>query len=254
MNLSVFTSIARLILCGVCVCTCTLTARASQITVLPPHSTVAGETMSEWTAYFWQWAYSFSVPHDPFSDPTGAVYSNQAGPVCAIGSTVATQISVPDGCFILIPLVAAEVSQAELGFNNTAADLFNAAQNNANLIDSLFATLDGSAVSNLFAYREVSPVFQFVGAPNNFFVQYGGPVGPSGLAVSDGYFLMLAPPSPGTHLLSCGGTLSAFDYSASTTLQLDVVVPEPGTLGLIALGLASLLKLRTWKRGRASIP
>ena len=51
-------------------------ARA-QLTVLPPHSTVAGEPLGHWTAYFWQWAYSFSMPHDPFSDPAGAVYASQ---------------------------------------------------------------------------------------------------------------------------------------------------------------------------------
>ena len=84
--------------------------------------------------------------------------------------------------------MSAEVSQAELGADKTEAELRQAAKNNAGLMDRLEVKIDGVPVPNLFSYRETSPVFQFVGAPDNFFVQFGGPVGPWGLAVVDGYY------------------------------------------------------------------
>ncbi len=223
----------------------------AQLTVLPPHSIVEGEPLGDWTAYFWQWAYSFSMPNDPFSDPAGAVYASQVGNVCYLGKTVARAITLHEGCAILVPLVGVELSQAELGAGQTEADLRAAAAATADQIDGLQLLLDGAAVPNLFDHREVSPAFQFVGARDNYLTLFGGPVGASGLAVSDGYFVMLAPPPPGTYTITFGGSLSSLDYSASSTLRLTIAaIPEPGTLALTVGGLAGLLVTARARRRR----
>jgi hypothetical protein len=109
--------------------------------------------------------------------------------------------------------------------------------------------LDGVPVSNIFSYREVSPDFQFVGAPNNVFEQFGVPVvGPSGIAVSDGYFLMLAPPSLGTHVLEFGGGVSSLGFSTEVA-DIITVIPEPVTVALTVAGLLFLMGgLRCVKR------
>jgi hypothetical protein len=214
------------------------------VVVLPPHSVVAGKTAGEWSADWWQWALGFSTPGDPFTDPTGASANlNQSGPVFFLAGTAGgaedRSFTAPAGKYLLAPLLVGELSQLEIGFDKTAAEVRQAAKDQADLIDELHATFDGAPVSSLFDYREVSPDFTFVAAPGN---PIGVPAGDSGIAVADGYFLMLAPLSPGTHVLNFGGGISSFDFSIDVT---DTIasVPEPATLVLFIAGVAAMLAL-----------
>lgn len=217
-------------------CSCLLISISlhAQVTVLPPHSIIEGDSMGEWTTYFWQWGYSFSVPNDPFSDSTGAAYNTQTGPVFYLGRAATDQLTIQAGKYVFIPLVGVELSQAELGFNQTVPQLRQAAAANVNLIDNLYLTIDNVVIPNLFSYREISPVFNFVGAPDNYFVQFGGPVGPSGKAVSDGYYVMLNPLPPGIHTVQFGGTISAFNYEANSNITLTVITNNISTSPLSA--------------------
>ncbi len=182
--------------------------------IYAPHSTVKGKTIGEWTGDWWKWALSFSAPNDPFGDPSGAKAGlHQKGPVFFVGAPVN---SVANGSFdvpgdepILVSVVDGELSQHEIGFDKTAAQVAQAASEQLDAVDiSLFhASIDGQAVSNLALYREVSPVFHFVAAADN---PIGVPQGKSGIAVADGYFIMLKPLGPGHHVLSFGGTVPAF--------------------------------------------
>src|SRR5262249_6924837 len=150
---------------------------------------------------------------DPFTDTTGQYANvNQSGPVFFLagsdGGSMIRHFHVPAHPYILVPLLVGELSQLELGFDKTAAYIRQAAQQQANQIDSLHATLDGVPVAqtNLFAHRETSPDFNFNAVFNN---QVGiNAVGFSGIAVADGYFLMLAPLMPGTHTLNYGGGIT----------------------------------------------
>ena len=153
---------------------------------------------------------------------------NQSGPVFFLAGspsgTRSRRFEVPTNTYVLVPLRVGEWSQLELGFNKTAAEIRQAAQQQADQINSLHATLDGVPIpqATLFTHREVSPDFNFVAAFNN---QVGiNGVGPSGIAVADGYFLMIAPLPAGIHVLTYGGGI--FGNSISETDTITVGAPK----------------------------
>jgi hypothetical protein len=202
------------------------------VVVEPTGATVAGKTIGEWSALWWQWAAALAPPGDPFTDTTGAFAEvNQAGPVFFLagspGGSNRRQFEVPTNTCLLVPLLASEWSQLELGFDQTATQIRQAAQQLANKINSLHATLDGTAIAQatLLAHRETSPDFSFVAAANNPVGILA--VGNSGIAVADGYFLMLDPLPPGTHVLKYGGGMSAYGVSLDETDTITVTAPLP---------------------------
>ena len=224
--------------------------------VLPPGSTVAGRTIGEYTADWWRWALSFTAPNDPFTDPTGALANlNQSGPVFFVAGTTGgaaeRTFTVPAGTHLLVPLLVGELSQLEIGFDQTPVQVRQAAREQADQIDSLLAFLNGVAVPDLFSHREVSPDFTFVAAPGN---PIDVPAGFSGVAVADGYWLMLTPLEPGERLdLRFGGAASAFGFSVDVTAHITgVAVPEPSGLALAGVGAFGLLGYVWQRRKRAS--
>lgn len=195
--------------------------------VYAPHSEVHGKTMGQWTADWWKWATSFSVPNDPFTDATGANANlKQKGSVFFLAANAAApterSFTVPGNKSLLIPLVSAELSQVEVGFDQTPAQVRQAAHDQALLIDNLHLSIDGVPVQNLFSFEEVSPYFHFVAAPDNII---GVPAGNSGVAVADGYFVMLKPLGPGQHVINFGGGISQYDFFINDT---DHIAITPG--------------------------
>jgi hypothetical protein len=190
---------------------------------------VAGNTIAEWSSNWWLWAAPLAPPGDPFTDITGQFATvNQSGPVFFLAGSPngpnARQFEVPTNTYLLIPLLVGELSQLELGFDKTAVEIRPAAQQQANQIDSLHATLDGNNISQdiLFLHREVSPDFNFTAVANNSF---GIPPGESGIAVADGYFLMVDPLPLGIHVLNYGGGVSALGIYVDETDTISIGGP-----------------------------
>ena len=207
-----------------------LTNTNTAVVVELPDATVAGKTIGEWTTKWWRWGLALAPPGDPFTDLYGQHANvNQSGPVFFMagspGGSRSRQFEVPTNTYLLVPLLVGELSQLELGFDKTAAQIRQAAQQQADQIDSLHATLDGVPIpqTTLFAHREVSPDFDFVAVFNN---QLGVPPGASGIAVADGYFLMLDPLPPGIHVVAYGGGSSALGISISETDTITVGAPK----------------------------
>lgn len=187
----------------------------ADVVLEPPGATVAGKTIGEWSTNWWQWAAPLAPPGDPFTDRTGEFADvHQSGPVFLLagspGDTRARRFEVPPDTYVLLPLLVGEVSQLEAGFDKTEDQLRQAAQQQATTyIDSLHATLDGVSIpsATLFTHLETSPAFSFVGVSGNL---VNVPAGYSGMAVASGYFLMLSPLTPGTHVLNYGGGISLY--------------------------------------------
>ncbi len=225
-------------------------AAEAAVTALPPHSAdVAGKSIGEWTNAWWQWAFSLGAINNPFKEDSQAAADNgQAGPVFFLagtaGGTVRRNFNVPADKYLLVPLLNYECSSLE-GNGTTEPALRTCANYGIDLVDSLTAT--GIAnVSNTFSslstFREETPLgttFSFDVVPGNAF---GVPPGKANDAVADGYWLMLAPVGIGqeTIRISYGGGLSEFDFS--TLVELNV--PEPASLALVAAGLICLAGMR----------
>ena len=90
----------------------------------------------------------------------------------------------------------------------------------------------------LFTHRETSPDFGFIAVANNQVGIFAA--GDSGIAVADGYFLMLDPLPPGTHTLNYGGGITG-----SLIDETDYVYVSPPPIPLNFQRLNNALVL-TW--------
>jgi len=220
-------------------------AADAAVTALAPQSVVAGKTIGEWTAAWWQWAFSLGTTNNPFTNGSQAAADNgQAGPVYFLagtaGGTVTRSFNVPADKYLLMPMVNAECSDLERNGNNDA-DLRACVSGLIDLVDGLTANgivFSGSADD----YRESSPgTFSFTAVPGNAF---GIGPGTASMAVADGYYMMLAPVGfGGPQTIEYGGKVSAFQFETLVTLNLNGV-PEPGSLILAAAGMLGIAAMR----------
>lgn len=184
--------------------------------VMPVTSKQNGVSYGEWSGRHWQWLFSMPGDEHPLAD-TAPAETNQSGTVWFLGGTftftnvegvvVGTAnrtITVPKGTSLFFPILDGEASDIE-GNGETEAELRAAAQSLADLIDpdNLFLDIDGKPVTNLDKYRVQSPLFTIAPLPEGNVLLV--PAGTTGIAVSDGYFVMLKPMSVGTHTLHFGG-------------------------------------------------
>jgi hypothetical protein len=177
--------------------------------VFPPDSIVFGMTYGEWSAVWWQWAFSIPVPTNPTYDTTGQNCGvKQSQPVfflagSATGAPVTRACTVPSTTPLFFPMTNVECSNVEAPpfFGATDAARLACAQGFIDDIgiSTLKATIDGVDVKSLKHFRVASPPFDFrEPAQNNIF---GLPGVTSGRSESDGYWLMLMPLSSGNHTL-----------------------------------------------------
>lgn len=191
-------------------------AQSVNSAVYPPGNSVSGLTYGEWSESWWQWLLSIptgpGTDQNPQDDATGQFCStNQAGPVWFLagsgsGQPVIRSCTIPSATSIFFPLVNLECStQDQPPFHcNDAASCRRCAVTISSGIGpgSLNASLDGQPLLNgVQAFRTQSPFFSFTTPTSNILGSGGGP----GMSVSDGYWLMLRPLSPGKHTIKFGG-------------------------------------------------
>ena len=199
--------------------------------IFPVGSNPYGLSYGEWSARWWQWAFSFTVDAHPLLETAGCD-AGQTGPVWFLGgsfvnTTVVRDCTVPAGKSIFLPVLNTECSTIEpppfFGSNEDELRACAAAVTNT----GMFATVDGVAVENLPSYRVQSPLYEFSSPDGGLF---GGPVS-GAQSISDGVWLMIAPLSAGTHTIHFGGTQVVADFPA---LTLDVtyhLTVQPGRGG-----------------------
>ncbi|MCW5982252.1 MAG: hypothetical protein KIT09_29465 [Bryobacteraceae bacterium] len=177
--------------------------------IYPPDSTPNGNTYGEWSALWWRWFLSIDADEHPALG--GDCATGQLGSVWylatvpSVGAPRLVNCTIPSGKLLLIPLINVECSNVEPTpfYGESAEDRQKCANALMDRAASLAAWVDGKHVSNIKNFRFTSPNFSFVPHPNNLF----GIEASTGEAVGDGYYLMLAPMSPGTHTIRVMGSL-----------------------------------------------
>ncbi|HEX2914695.1 MAG TPA: hypothetical protein VH186_28095 [Chloroflexia bacterium] len=199
--------------------------------VLPPQSSAFGKTYGEWSAMWWQWAFSIPVPDNPLLDQTGEKCGvGQSGKVWFLVGTFVNTLTptgdtlgqatrnctIPAGKAIFFPILNAEWD--EIGQNPplTVEQLRQLAADAMDTTKNLSASVDGHSIrltdnNGKQIYRVTSPVFSFTLPEDNI---YGQPAGDYYPVVGDGVYLMLAPLSVGTHTIHFHGESSLPDGSS----------------------------------------
>jgi hypothetical protein len=224
-------------------------AQAAGSTVLDPGSTQFGKTYAQWSAAWWQWALSIPVHAPPFSTTVNHPLVDLKGPQCGEGqsgpvwylggaffqsgtpsqTTITRNCSVPSSKALFFPPLNIECSVLEGAANgcpgNTEAqlraDIAPAIAGAANLA----ADLDGNSIPIGPSFRTKSPVFSFSLPPDDILSFIGeGPFQPGTYspAVGDGYYVMLAPLSAGSHTVHFHGEITSFNFSLDVTYKLTV--------------------------------
>jgi hypothetical protein len=218
-----------------------------------PDAVVNDQSMPQWAANWWTKVVETPVHNpdgsfqNPVLDPTGAEAAlGNAGNVFYLfgnfsGGNTSRTATLPAGTPIFVPLVSIEFSNYDtaapdgtLPGNYTAAQLAEMASQSAAPDAGLHLSVDGKALPNASAYREVSPTFSYVlPATDNidqFFFGQNNLQGPVSPAVADGYYVMLQPLLPGQHTIEFGGTIppntpltGASPFTLDVTYTVNVV-------------------------------
>jgi hypothetical protein len=214
------------------------TVHNNAASALPVQSRPYGMTYGEWSARWWQWAFSLPNSGTPLFG-TADCRAGQSGHVWflaghAVGEPgPSPNCTVPAGTALFVSVINGECSNLE-GSGTTEGELRACADFIGTLIDpnTLSASLDGQSITGLSHYLVESPFFSFGPLPADNLITYfcvdqgegcpAAPAGSTGVAVGTGVYLMLNPLSVGTHTLKFHGEIPAANYVIDTTYYLTV--------------------------------
>ncbi len=184
---------------------------SNEIELFGTVSSPYGLTYGEWTARWWQWAYSIPRQVHPAYDDSGKYCAEgQGGPVWFLAGTyehpAERYCTIPAGKAILLPILNSECSYAEFPSLDSEGELRQCAKQMQDSVVHLEASIDGVSISGLGQYRLQSLLFNFTLSENNIL---GLPVNTTTEAVSDGNWLFLKPPPIGKHVIYFKGGLEA---------------------------------------------
>lgn len=205
--------------------------------VLDVDSKHYGKTYGEWSAAWWQWAFSIPTSKNPLVDSDGSNAANgQQGPVwflagklCVTGgepcgtitdpATANRVVDVPAGKALFFPILNAEWDNlgADEPLNET--ELRDIVKAQMDMGENMVAEVDGVPINGLDSvlttqYRVTSPVFNYHIPEDNTYSLFGYNYPKQTIkgAVADGVFLMLAPLPKGTHTIHFKGNFGTFFY------------------------------------------
>jgi hypothetical protein len=195
----------------------------SGLSVFPPDSRPYGLTYGEWTAKWWQWAFSMPEELNPLVDDTGRnCANNQTGPVWFLagtgGGAVTRECTISSDKGILIPIINIACDSATEPTLDTEEELRSCAKADQDLVIAKQITVDGVNIGNLDSHRFQSPLFNLTFPENNI----AGVPPQTAKAVSDGFWILLEPLSPGSHEIHFKGALGDPTAVGITNFALDV--------------------------------
>lgn len=210
--------------------------------VIDGDQTFRGLTYGQWSARWWQWAFSIPVDGHPLFD-TADCRAGQSGHVWFLGASfiasepapgrflasATRKCTVPVGVALFFPVLNSEASTAE-GNGTTDNQLRSAAKVFQDFAANLSVEVDGAAIQRLDTYRVQSPLFTWGLLPENNVLQAIGftdlVAGTQSPAVGDGVYLMLEPLTPGRHRIHFKGEAPAFNFILDITYRVNVVAAE----------------------------
>jgi len=200
--------------------------------VYAPNENVLGMSYGDWSVAWWQYILLFQNSVSPYSDTTGQRCSDgQSGPVFfLVGGPVnptTRSCTIPAGKALFVPIINVECSSVEgpgfQGRNGQEARACAASYVDTTDVKHLKFTVDGVKVKQLGDFRAQSPYYYFNMMPpdDNFL---GVPGATEGYSASDGYWVMVKPLSPGTHVIhfegswtAAGGAVQNVTYNLTVT-------------------------------------
>lgn len=180
--------------------------------IMPPGGQAFGKSYGEWAVLYWQWAIRIPATNNPMLDVTGEFAAvGQSGPLWFLAGTTGfsaeRHVTIPAGkalFFAVHPWIfgagAFDCDPSVPGVDCDVPTLQAAAALAANAASVLEASIDGVPVNGLRSYRGISPgSFSMTLPEPSLFGLPGGFYDPQ---VADGYFLLLAPLSVGSHTIT----------------------------------------------------
>ena len=187
---------------------------------------IHGASLGEWSARYWQWVTSLPVGENPAQDPTGALCGyGQTGPVFFIPRNM-PPCTVPAGVSVFLPIAGSQCSTLEPPpfHGDDEASLTACAAIEVDRYTRIVVRVNGEVVPDVEQYRAASPVFSMQLPENNILAVPAG----AGLAVADGYHVVLRPLPPGTYEIVVHVEVIDGYALPDKTLHLTVVESEFG--------------------------
>lgn len=220
--------------------------------VLPPDSKPYGLTYGEWSAKWWQWAYSIPLSENPLVDETGANAANgQSGPVWFLAgkfcitpcgspevATANRVVNVPAGKALFFPILNTEWDNLGVEPPLSEKELRDIIEAQMDSGENMVAEVDGVPIKDLESalttpYRVISPVFTYRIPSDNIYKLFGINLPAQDVpgAVGDGVYLMLAPLPVGQHKIHFKGdfpiTAPYGAFALDITYTINVVPGKP---------------------------
>jgi hypothetical protein len=133
------------------------------------------------------------------------------------GGAVTRECTIPSDKGVLVPIINVECDSAQ-SVEKTEPELRACAKADQDTVIAKEITVDGVNVGNLDSYRYQSPFFNLTYPENNV----AGVAPQTAKAISDGFWILLEPLSPGRHEIHFSAALGNPTATGTTNFALDV--------------------------------
>ena len=193
--------------------------------VLPPQAHVHGQSLTDIGAAFMYWNWSTPLATNPLN--TGRCEPWQAHPRIwflpqTLGDHPTWTCDVPEGVFLVVSPYTVECSNVEEYpfYGADAADQRACADAAYALTTSMSVTVDGRAATGLDRYAVATP---YTRLPDENLLTDLSSLPPQETWTSGtGVFLVLAPLSTGSHVVSTDAFVAAWGWTAGMTYEITV--------------------------------